>query len=101
MAATVFLAACETATIEQIKTDPAKYRNKTVRVDGTVTTSFGILQTGAYEVEDATGKIFVISNKGIPARGARVTVVGTVFNGAMVGGQAVGTAIRETEHKVK
>ena len=101
VAAALFLAACETATIGEIKSDPAKYKNKEVRVDGTVTTSFGVLSTGAYEIEDSTGKIFVLSRHGVPAKGARVSVVGTVFNGAMVGGLSVGTAIRESGHKVR
>ena len=97
----LLMIACETVKIAQIKQDPSRFRDKTVRVEGTVTTSFGALSSGAYEIEDETGKIFVLSTRGIPASGARVRVEGRVFSGAMVMGQAVGVAIRESQHEVR
>ena len=99
--AALLLSACASLRIAQIKNDPSKYQSKTVRVDGTVTNSFGVLSSGFYEIEDDTGKIYVLSNHGVPSRGSRVNVAGTVFSGATVMGQAVGVAIRETKHKVK
>ena len=102
LAAGIVLTACEGITkIAEVKSDPSKFRNKTVRVMGTVTNSVGVLSTGGYEIEDDTGKIFVISNQGIPARGVTVVVEGSVFTGAMVLGQAVGVSIRETRHQVR
>jgi hypothetical protein len=102
LAAGIVLTACEGITkISEVKSDPSKFRNKTVRVMGTVTNSVGVLSTGGYEIEDATGKIFVVSNQGIPARGVEVVVEGSVFTGAMVLGQAVGVSIRETRHQVR
>ena len=97
----LFLTACEGQKIAEIKNDPTKFRDKTVRVAGTVTNSVGVLSTGGYEIEDDTGKIFVISTQGVPARGARVVVEGSVFTGAMVLGQAMGVAIKESKHKVQ
>ena len=100
--AALFLTACEgITTISDVQSDPSKFHNKTVRVMGTVTNSVGLLSTGGYEVEDETGKIFVISNQGVPARGAKVVVEGSVFPGAMVLGQAVGVAIKETKHQIR
>lgn len=99
--AVVFTAGCEQATIASIKADPAKYKDKKVGVVGTVTTSFGVLSMGGYEIEDSTGRIYVISNQGVPAKGQRVAVEGTVFTGAMVMGEAVGVAIRETRHRLQ
>jgi hypothetical protein len=91
VAAGLVLTACEGITkISEVKNDPSKFRNKKVRVMGTVTNSVGVLSTGGYEIEDDTGKIFVISNQGVPAKGAEVVVEGTVFSGAMVLGQAPG-----------
>jgi len=102
LAAGLILTACEGVTkISEVKNDPSKFRNKTVRVLGTVTNSVGVLSTGGYEIEDDTGKIFVLSNQGIPAKGAQVIVEGSVFTGAMVLGQAVGVSIRETKHQVR
>jgi hypothetical protein len=99
--AAIFLSACTSVRIAHINSDPTQYRNKTVRVNGTVTNSFGVLSTGLYEIEDETGKIFVVSNQGVPARGAKVRVEGSVFTGAVVGGRSLGVAIRESKHSVR
>ena len=97
----LLLSGCATTRIGRIRADPSRYRSKEVRVSGRVTNSFGILAAGAYEVEDDTGKIYVISNTGVPSKNSRVTVQGTVINGGVLGGRALGTAIRERNHKVK
>ncbi|OFV99641.1 MAG: hypothetical protein A3H28_14565 [Acidobacteria bacterium RIFCSPLOWO2_02_FULL_61_28] len=99
--AALILMGCESVKIADIKADPSQFRNKPVQVDGTVTTSFGALSVGAYEIEDETGKIFVITSHGVPSQGVRVRVQGTVFSGATVAGQAVGVAIRESKHEVR
>ena len=99
--AALFTIACERVTISDILADPTRYKDKKVGVVGTVTTSFGVLNMGGYEIQDDTGKIYVISNQGVPGRGEEVAVEGTVFTGAMVAGQSVGVAIRETRHKVR
>ena len=96
-----FLAGCGSVKIARINADPSKYRNQTVHVTGTVTNSVGLLGTGGYQLEDETGKIYVISRAGVPSRGARVTVTGTVMPGAQVLGQSVGVTIREQSHHVK
>jgi hypothetical protein len=102
LAAGMVLTACEGITkISEVKSDPSKFRDKTVRVMGTVTNSVGVMSTGGYEIEDDTGRIFVVSNQGVPARGAEVVVEGTVFTGAMVLGQAMGVTIKETKHQVR
>ena len=102
VAAGLILTGCEGITkIAEVKADPSKYRDETVRVMGTVTNSVGVMSTGGYEIEDDTGRIFVLSNQGIPARGAEVVVEGTVFTGAMVLGQAVGVAIKENRHQLR
>src|SRR3970040_110362 len=95
------LTACEPVKIADIKADPSKYRDKTVQVEGTVTTAFGVLSTGAYEIEDDTGRIYVISNQGVPSSGARVRVEGSVFSGAVVAGQSLGVPIRQGRHEVR
>lgn len=98
--AAVMLTACEQATISKIKNDPSHYNNRTVVVDGRVTNSFGAIVAGVYELEDETGKIFVISNGGVPSKGARVAVKGKVMNGVTLMGRNYGTAIRESDHKI-
>ena len=85
-------------TIGRITADPSRYRNQTIHVTGTVTNSVGLLGRGGYQIEDQTGRIYIISTTGVPSRGA---VTGKVMPGAEVLGTAVGVAIREDSHKVK
>jgi hypothetical protein len=99
--ALALLTACGSVKIGRINADPSRYANRTVSVSGRVTNSVGILGTGGYQIEDETGKIFVISRTGVPSRGSEVRVKGSVTPGATVLGQAVGVAIREQSHSVK
>ena len=100
-AAALLLSACAPMTIGRINSDPSRFRNQTVHVSGTVTNSVGLMGKGGYQIEDQTGRIYVISGSGVPSRGSRVTVTGRVLPGAEVLGTAVGVAIREDSHKVK
>ncbi len=95
------LAACESVSINKVLADPSHWEGKTVHVQGVVENSFGALGNGAYRISDGTGSIWVISRTGVPARGARVDVVGSVFQGAQLAGQALGTALREERHKAR
>ncbi len=95
------LAACESVSINKLLADPARWRNKTVHVHGTVENSMGALGHGAYLLADDTGRIWVISNTGVPARGAKVDVEGVVFEGVQFGGQSLGVAVREKRHHAR
>jgi hypothetical protein len=95
------LSGCASVPIARINADPSRYYRRTVRVDGTVVTSVGLLGTGGYQLDDGTGKIYVVSRTGVPSGGSRVAVTGTVIGGAQILGQTVGTAIREEHHKVR
>ena len=69
----VGLSACSsTIRIRDLLDRPQEYDGKTVQVEGTVTQSAGVLGTGAFEIDDGTGKIFVISKgQGVPRQGAK------------------------------
>lgn len=101
LAGALSLTACGAEKIRRINADPSRYYNRTVRVQGTVTTSVGLLGAGGYEIDDGTGKIYVLSRTGVPSSGSRVSVTGSVVGGAQVLGRPLGTAIREQSHKVK
>ena len=101
LAVALTLAACAPVTIARINRDPSQFRNRTVHVDGTVVTSVGLLRTGGYQIDDGTGKIYVVSRSGVPSSGSQVSVTGRVMPGAEVLGQALGTAIVEESHSVK
>jgi hypothetical protein len=63
--------------IKDLLDRPQEYSGKTVQVQGTVTQSIGALGTGAYEVDDGTGKIFVIARgQGVPREGAKTKAKG-------------------------
>jgi hypothetical protein len=97
------LTACPSQTsISKLKADPDRYMDKEVGVVGRVTDSYGIpLVGGAYELDDGTGRIWVVTERGAPSRGARVGVKGRVYSGPTIRGRNVGMAIREEDRRVK
>ena len=96
------LSACPNeTTVARLTADPARYRNKDVVLTGNVTNSFGILGQGAYELSDETGRIIVITTRGVPTKGARVQAVGKLINGVTWGGRNLGTALQETGRRFR
>jgi hypothetical protein len=94
---TLLLAGCQRTTIADINADPGRFRDKEVTIVGRVVTSFGALGEGGYEVDDGTGRIAVITTRGVPGEGARVRVTGRVSSGITFAGRGFGTYIRETD----
>ena len=74
-------AGCAGKTINDILADPQRYANQDVEITGNVVESFSVVGKGFYRVEDATGKLWVFSSKGVPRKGARVSVKGTFRDG--------------------
>ena len=74
----VGLNACSrTIRIRDLLDRPQEYDGKTVQVEGTVTQSAGVLGTGAFEIDDGTGRIYVIARgQGIPREGAKTKAKG-------------------------
>ncbi len=74
----VGLNACSrTMRIGDLLDRPQEYDGKTVQVEGTVTQSAGVLGTGAYQIDDGTGKIYVIARgQGVPREGAKTKARG-------------------------
>jgi hypothetical protein len=99
--AILLLAGCGSVKIGRINADPSRYANRTVSVSGRVTNSVGVLGTGGYQLEDESGRIYVLSRTGVPSRGSHIRVTGKVTPGATVLGQALGVAIREEHHSVR
>lgn len=85
-AALLFVAACATVacggvTINKLLADPAKYRNQSVTVRGTVDQSASIAGRGAYRLTDGDQGLWVVTTSGAPRRGAHVNVTGKVQDG--------------------
>jgi len=81
----LFLSGCEQKTIHHILADPHRYANEEVAVAGKVAKSYSVLGHGAYEVDDGTGTLWIVSNNGVPREGARVAVKGTIRDGFNLG----------------
>lgn len=100
LTAVLLLAACPSqTTISKINADPARYRNKEVAIVGTVRDSYGALGQGAYEIDDGTGRLWVVTRRGIPSRGARVGAKGHVLTGFNFSGRNYGTVLEETDRR--
>lgn len=98
----LLLTACpEQTTISRINADPGRYRNKEVGVIGTVTDSYGVLGNGAYELDDGTGKMWVVTRRGVPSRGSRVGAKGRVYTGFSFGGRNFGTVLEENDRRYR
>jgi len=100
------LAGCATASpkIADIKYNPGRYQNDSVRVEGVVTSSWGVplVPFKLYKVDDGTGEVTVVSQDGrAPTKGARVSVKGRVTEFATFGGQSLGLHLRQQDLKFK
>ena len=69
---------CAGTTISKVLAEPQKYRQGDVDLKGNVLESVSLLGHGAYKLDDGTGTIWVVSNHGVPRKGARVKVNGRV-----------------------
>jgi hypothetical protein len=90
--------------IADLQHNPGRYYDRTVYINGVVTSSWGIplLPFKLYKVDDGTGEVTVISQSlRTPTRGANVRVKGKVNEVAVFGGQAVGLHLREEHLSVR
>jgi hypothetical protein len=90
--------------VAELKYNPGKYQNKTVAIDGVVTSSWGVplVPFKLYKVDDGTGEVTVVSQHGhSPSKGAHVQVKGRVNDVGTFGGQAVGLHLEERDLKFK
>jgi membrane protein implicated in regulation of membrane protease activity len=103
-------AACAAKTINQVLADPSRYRNRQVRLSGSVVDSYSLANRGAYRIDDDTGQLWVVSDRGTPRKGARVTVNGTIREGFNLGslgdrinlpGVGAGLVLMESSHKAR
>ncbi len=99
MVCSLWLLGCPTRTsIANINSDPGKYAGKEVTIAGRVTSSFGAMGSGVFEVDDGTGRMWVYSqNYGVPNNGAKVAVTGQIQQGFSVGGRSFATVLKESE----
>ena len=101
LVASLGIAGCpKRATIGEINGDPGRFRDKDVAVVGRVVNSYGALDKGIFEIDDGTGRIWVLSEKyGVPNQGAQVGVSGRLISGVSYGGRTFGTVLREKDRR--
>ncbi len=96
------LAGCRGGTATTIKTlldDPARFDKQTVRIAGVVGPSMGVMGYGAYEVDDGTGKLPVVSEHGgAPRQGATVGVEGEFRSAFTLGTQTVAVLVEKKRY---
>ena len=101
LAIVALLAGCAARTsVTELKYNPGRYQDRTVSIEGVVTSSFSIplVPFRFYRVDDGTGEVTVVAeNERVPTKGARVRVKGRVNEVATFGGQSVGLHIRQTD----
>lgn len=95
------LAACpQHKSIADIERDPARYASKEISVAGTVSESWGALGTGMFQIDDGTGKLWILSSGyGVPSKGTKVGVAGTIQPTLSIGGRSFATVMRETQRR--
>ena len=86
--------------VAELKYNPGRYQDKTVAIDGVVTSSWGVplVPFKLYKVSDGTGEVTVVAQNGrTPTKGAHVRVKGRVNDIATFGGQSLGLHIQQTD----
>jgi len=105
ISASVLSGACASMgnrSISEVQTNPGKFADKIVVVEGVVTTSWGIplVPFKVYRVSDGSGEMLVISDDSrVPGKNARVRVRGEVEEFALIGGRSFGLHLREKSIK--
>ena len=95
--------AVRSPSIADLQRNPGRYYDRTVSVDGTVTSSWNVplVPLKIYRLGDGSGEITVVSEEGrVPPRGTRVRVKGRVTEFGTFGGRSIGAHIRESSLRV-
>ena len=86
--------------VAELQYNPGRYQDRTVSIDGIVTSSWGVplMPFKLYKVNDGTGEMTVLAQGGrVPTRGAHVRVKGRVNDFATFGGRSVGLHLQQTD----
>lgn len=89
--------------ISAILDRPDRFVGRSVIVAGDITKIYGadpIAEAGAYEIDDGTGRIWIITRHGVPDKRSEVGVKGTVEREFRFGREVFATVIHEEGRKV-
>ncbi|MDD5702898.1 MAG: hypothetical protein PHU23_12710 [Dehalococcoidales bacterium] len=99
----VFAAGCTSTKISDILGNPDKYDGKEVSVSGKVTEKYWVdilgITAGACQIDDGSGKIWVITKQEPPEEGEKASARGSVEVAGKIGNRSFGTVIVEKAEK--
>jgi len=96
VALTALILGCERTKISDINKHPADYAGNEVTIAGKVTGTVASANPGAYQVDDGSGRIWVLSTSNeVPAQGKQIAVTGLVESKTDLGSTALVTALQE------
>jgi len=73
--------ACAThVTLDQVMTDPGRYRGTTVALTGTVDRPMAVAGYGIYRLSDGDQHLWVKTTKGVPQAGTVARVTGQIYD---------------------
>jgi len=92
------LSACShRVSVESINRDPGRFHDQEITVAGRVANSFGVADAGAFELDDGTGRLWVLSDThDLPSHNSSVTVTGKIEQELPFAGRNFVIILRET-----
>ena len=84
-----YLTQIHSTTIGKILSNPRDYVEKELTISGTVTERFSLFVVKYFILQEPSGEITVVSDKPLPAVGAKIRVKGHVKEGVSLGEQQV------------
>ncbi len=99
----IFAAGCGGVKISEILENPGDYATKEVSVSGTIVDRYWIdflgVKAGAYQIDDGTGTIWVVTDVEPAEEGKKASAKGTVSTAGKVGDINLGTVIVDMEEE--
>lgn len=81
LAVALAVSGCATKTVNDVLADPSRYAERNITLEGRVVESYSVAGNGFYRLEDTTGRLWILSTRGVPRKGATVRVKGRVQDG--------------------
>lgn len=85
--------------IKDILANPREYAGRSVTIDGEVTGMFSLFVVKYFTVYDGTGRINVVTERPLPAKGQRIRVTGKVNELFSLGTETLLVLIEDGEGK--
>ncbi|PYV79014.1 MAG: hypothetical protein DMG96_05670 [Acidobacteria bacterium] len=97
----LMLSACShRISVESINCDPGRFHDQEITAAGRVANSFGVADAGAFELDDGTGRLWVLRDThDLPAHNSSVTVTGRIEQGFTFAGRTFIIILRETRKR--